>query len=205
MITLLERDYGYTYTVFVYGGFLGFILGLLLNIKYKGEQSTAKHPWYIGNAFAGAISFFGACVLFCFFPILGMDPSNELALQPHFIYRIPLSVWYTISAAVLVAAGGSILVNGKLIARDMINGVVAGGVCSLTASYYLTNPVWSQCLGVASGFLQMFGQSFVETKWAKSKPIIATYSFTVFGLQGLLGGIWSAIFARVILDNVERR
>lgn len=134
-----------------------------------------------------------------------MDPSNELFLEPHFIYRIPLSVWYTISATVLVAAGGSILVNGKLIARDMINGVVAGGVCSLTASYYLTNPVWSQCLGAAAGFLQMFGQSFVETRWAKSRPIIATYSFTVFGLQGLLGGIWSAIFARVILDNEARR
>ena len=134
-----------------------------------------------------------------------MDPPAELLSVGHALYRIPLSVWYTISASTLVALAGSIIVNGKPIARDMINGVVAGGVCSLTASYYLTNPVWSQVLGCAAGLLQMLGQSVVETKWAKSKPIIATYSFTVFGLQGILGGIWSSIFTRVILDNEARR
>jgi len=97
-----------------------------------------------------------------------------------------------------MSLAGSTIVNGKPIVRDMINGLVAGGVCSLTASFYLTSPIWSQLLGCASGIVQIIGQSIIEAKWAQSKSIIATYSFTVFGVQGLLGGIWSSIFARVV-------
>lgn len=67
----------------------------------------------------------------------------------------------------MVSSACSVLVYGKIIGRDMINGVVAGGVCSLSASYYLTNPVWAMVLGGASGILQMIGQSIIETNWAK--------------------------------------
>ena len=70
-----------------------------------------------------------------------------------------MSVWYTIGATVIFSTAGSIFVNGKPLIRDLINSVVAGGVCSLTASFYLTNPVWSILLGCLAGIVQTAGHS----------------------------------------------
>lgn len=205
VLPLLDFDYGYSYAIFAYGGFLGLLLGLLLNCKYRGERTTARHRWYIGNSFSGALSFFGACIIFCLMPILAMDPSFAISsLAPHAIYTVPQCVWYSISASVLISTGGSIIVHGKPIARDLINGVVAGGVSSLSASFYITNPVWAMILGAASGILQLLGQSLIETSWSKTKPIINTYSFTVFGAQAILGGIFGAIY-RASINNVNNR
>ena len=36
LILLLGLDYGGTYSVFTYGGFLGLFLGIMLNCVYKG-------------------------------------------------------------------------------------------------------------------------------------------------------------------------
>lgn len=183
---------------------MGLMMGVILNCKYRnGENTTANHPWYVGSSFAGALSFFGACILFALFPILLLDPapieeSPIRSAATHPIYIGPQCVWYTISSAVMVASAGSVLIYGKIIGRDLINGVVAGGVCALCASYYLTNPVWPMVLGAASGILQTIGQSVIDTNWAKSRSIINTYSFTTFGPQALLGGVWGSIFRAVI-------
>ena len=147
-------------------------------------------------------------------PILAMDPPFSrivdgvqditTRLAPHALYTVPQSVWYSISASVIISTGGSIIVHGKPIARDLINGVVAGGVSSLSASFFITNPIWAMILGSASGILQLLGQSLIETSWAKTKPIINTYSFTVFGAQALLGGVFGSIY-RASINNVDNR
>lgn len=77
------------------------------------------------------------------------------------MYTLPISVWYTISSAAIVSIAGSTIINGKPIARDLINGVVGGGVCGLTASFYLPNPLWAQLLGFAAGIVQIIGQSII--------------------------------------------
>lgn len=205
VIGLLDFDFGYSYCIFAYGGFMGLMIGIILNFKYKGERTTAKSYWYVGSAFSGALSLFGAVVLFCMFPILAMDPSYEFfRFGTHMLYVIPQSVWYAISASTIVSMAGSVLAHGNPIGRDVINGIVAGGVSSLTASFYFTNPVWSMILGSASGILQLLGQSLVETKWAKKNSIINTYSFTVFGAQALLGGVFAAIFRAVVTIEIRR-
>lgn len=35
VIHILEQDYGFTYTVFVYGGFLGLMMSVMIGCKYK--------------------------------------------------------------------------------------------------------------------------------------------------------------------------
>lgn len=122
----------------------------------------------------------------------------------HALYRIPLSVWYTISATVIFSMIGSIFVHGKPLIRDLINSVVAGGVCSLTASYYLTSPIWSILLGCLAGIVQTVGHSILENRFAKEKSVLATHSFTIFGIQGIIGGIWAAIFRRVLEVEMRR-
>lgn len=123
--------------------------------------------------------------------------SGQYAL--HALYRIPMSVWYTIGSTVIFSIAGSILIHGKPLIRDLINSVCAGGVCSLTAAFYLTNPVWSILLGALAGIVQTVGHSVLETNSAKERSVLATHSFTIFGIQGIIGGIWAAIF-RAVLD-----
>lgn len=122
----------------------------------------------------------------------------------HALYRIPMSVWYTIGPAVIFSMIGSIFVNGKPLIRDLINSIVAGGVCSLTASFYLTSPIWSILLGCLAGIVQTVGHSILEAKAAKKGSVLATHSFTIFGIQGIIGGIWAAIFRKVLEVEVRR-
>lgn len=54
-------------------------MGVILNCKYRNtEATTAAHPFYVGSSFAGAFSFFGACILFSLFPVLLLDPPPAL-------------------------------------------------------------------------------------------------------------------------------
>jgi hypothetical protein len=69
-------DYGGTYTIFVYGGFMSLVIGLLLRVKEKDVSTTEKNLKYSGNLFSGSIAFFGATLLFAVFPILTADPEQ---------------------------------------------------------------------------------------------------------------------------------
>jgi hypothetical protein len=38
--------------------------------------------------------------------------------------------------------------------RDLINGSISGGIAVSSASFYITNPVWSMLIGGVSGLVQ---------------------------------------------------
>lgn len=93
-----------------------------------------------------------------------MDPLQSQPLAsaaPHTLYTVPLAMYYAMGASVCLSFAGSTLVHGKPIARDIINGVVAGGVASASGTYFMTNPVWAMILGSASGILQTIGQTII--------------------------------------------
>jgi hypothetical protein len=128
---------------------------------------------YSGNLFSGAISFFGASVLFAVFPILTADPelswiengvyyaTPTSTVSTHMFFTVPLSIWYSMSASVLVGSAFSIIVYEKLVPRDLLNSLIAGGVACCTAGVYFTNPVWPMVLGSASGIIQTLVQSLI--------------------------------------------
>ncbi len=70
----MHWDYGGTYTVFTYGGFMCLVISLLLRFKERDGSSTAQNMKYCGNLFSGAMSFLGASLLFAVFPIITADP-----------------------------------------------------------------------------------------------------------------------------------
>ena len=102
------------------------------------------------------------------------------------------------SSSALTGSAFSILLNGNLVARDVINSLVAGGVASCTASLYFTNPVWAMFLGSCAGLCQAIFQRFVEKSVARKKKIINTHSFFLFGFQGLLGSAFASGFRKMI-------
>lgn len=109
-----------------------------------------------------------------------------------------MSIWYCIAASVIVGTAFSIFVYEKTIPRDFINSVVAGGVASCTAGVYFTNPVWPLVLGSVTGMVQSLVQGLIEKRIAMKGRIFHTYSFTLFGVQGIIGGVFASIFRKVV-------
>ena len=171
---------------------------------------------YTGSLLSGALSFFGASLLFAVFPIITADPelswivngssaaTETLTLASHIFFIVPLSIWFCMSASVLVGVAFSIFVYEKTVPRDMINSLVAGGVASCTAGVYFTNPVWPLCLGAACGITQSLVQGLIEKRIAMKSRIFHTNSFTLFGVQGLLGGVFASIFRAVVLTRNDK-
>lgn len=166
-------DYGGTYEVFCYGGFMSLMIGILVRCKEKGIRETAKHLKYTGSLYAGAISFFGATMLFAVFPVLTADPEmpwftgttptiNEMTtFSNSMFFRTPFAIWYCMAASVMVGMAVSIFVFAKLVVRDMLNSLIAGGVACCTAGAYFTNPVWAMVLGSTCGLVQSLVQGLI--------------------------------------------
>lgn len=72
---MLHYDFGDTFQVFVFGAFMGLAMSFFLKLREKNEKTTAKNPRYLGSPVSVAISFFGAAILFTFFPALILDPK----------------------------------------------------------------------------------------------------------------------------------
>lgn len=102
------------------------------------------------------------------------------------------------ASSTIVGSAISILMNGNLVARDLINCLVAGGVASCTASLYFTNPVWAMLCGSCAGLTQAIVQRTLEKTFARKKKIVNTHSFVLFGFQGLLGGAFASGFRKMV-------
>lgn len=76
-------------------------------------------------------------------------------------FTIPLSIWYCMSASVIVGSAFSIFVYEKVVPRDFLHSLIAGGVACCTAGVYFTNPIWPMVLGSATGMVQSLVQGLL--------------------------------------------
>jgi hypothetical protein len=110
-------------------------------------------------------------MLFAVFPILTQDSVLSLfyyadanfpnGITIETIPSVALSVWYSMASSVSLGYAVSTLINGKVVARDFINSLVAGGVAACSASLFFTNPVWPMVLGSTCGIVQALIQRTV--------------------------------------------
>lgn len=162
------------------------------------------------------MSFLGAGLLFAVFPIITADPelswlvngtivpTETLTTGNHIFFVVPMSIWYCMSASVIVGIGFSIFVYEKTIPRDFINSLIAGGVACCTAGVYFTNPVWPLVLGTATGMTQSLIQGLVQKRVAMKGRIFHTHSFSLFGVQGIIGGVFASIFRAVVVTRNDK-
>jgi hypothetical protein len=172
---------------------MGLILGVFRYLSERNEsQSTAQHENYTANRFSASFALMGTLMTWIFFPILSMDYSRPDAL--HTVYTGPASVLFALCAATLTSFLLSPIFNDGILIRDIIYGPIAGGVASSTASYWILNPAYALATGVLAAALQIVVMNLIEKKVAREMSIFHTYSFTLFGAQGLLGAICAAIW-----------
>jgi hypothetical protein len=69
-------------------------------------------------------------------------------------YNVPLSVWFSMATSLSFGYAFSALINGKVVLRDYINSLVAGGVAACSAGVFFTNPLWAMILGATCGMVQ---------------------------------------------------
>jgi hypothetical protein len=149
-------------------------------------------------------------MLFAVFPILTTDSETSERYKNWYpinftngvsTYNVPLSIWFAMSSSLSLGYAFSTLINGKVVARDFINSLVAGGVAACSAGVFFTNPVWAMVLGSTCGIVQAIVQRTIEQSVANNSRIFHTYSFTLFGVQGLIGAIFASIFSAVIIHK----
>ena len=77
--------------------------------------------------------------------------------------------------------------NGIIIFRDLIHGIIAGAIVVGASSLYISNPIYAIVAGVTGGIIQTLIQNVMERSAAKKRLIISTVSWSLFGIQGLIG------------------
>jgi hypothetical protein len=135
----------------------------------------------------------GSLLVWIFFPILALD-YVDIEVATHTPYTGAYSVIFSLCAATITSFLLSPVFNDGILIRDVVYGPIAGGVACSTASYWILNPAYAIAVGFVAGAVQVVVMNAIEKKFAREREIFHSFSFTLFGIQGLIGAIFSAIW-----------
>ncbi len=102
-------------------------------------------------------------------------------------------------AAIVGAVIFSVLINGSVIARDLIHAPIAGGIIAGSASFFITAPVYIFVVGFTGGAVQTVLQNVFQK--GKNGAVISSISWTLFGVQGILGGAFATGYRDILNRN----
>ena len=189
ILSLFSVNTGGSTTIFEFGGIAGAVLAFCL--AKTAHEGIRNHDNYLSHKFNVTLSLIGAAFIWVFFPVLNMNvPSTS------FIYtNAGISTFFSISAAVVASIGFGLLVDGKLEFRNIITAPIAGGVIIGCSSTYIYNPLQALMLGSLAGILQVLFNK-VEVKLGNF-PYWSNGVFFLFGVQGFLGGLFSAVMRAI--------
>jgi hypothetical protein len=186
VLSLFSVNVGGTMTIFEFGGFYGTTIAALMRWT-SHSTGLQHHKEYISQKFNVILSLVGAAFCWVFFPSINMDIPSTL-----FVYSNGgISTIYCVSASVATSIAFSLILNGKLMFRDVITAPIAGGVVIGSAAIYIYNPLEALLFGFVAGILQVLFNR-VEKKLG-SHPYWSNGVFFLFGVQGFIGGIFSSI------------
>lgn len=66
----------------------------------------------------------------------------------------PVYIILAMGAAVVGSVIFSVLINGTVVARDLIHAPIAGGIIAGSASFFITAPVYTFVVGFTGGAIQ---------------------------------------------------
>jgi ammonia channel protein AmtB len=97
----------------------------------------------------------------------------------------------------------SCLINGYIITRDLTHGTIAGAISVGASSLYITTPVYAFIAGAAGGIIQVLIQNLIEKRASNTKLILSTVSWSLYGLQGLIGAGFAAGWKAIYFTNTH--
>lgn len=204
LITTHVNDSFGTLSVFTFGGFMGLALAFLLRLKEESGEgnSTARNTRNSANMASVARAIIGSLIVFLLFPFLALDLDAYHGINSFNVYIGPLNIVLAMAAALGAAIMTSGLINGYIIARDLVHAPIAGAIIAGSASFFATNVTQSIIAGFFGGVIQTAIQNLIEKKTARNGPILSTISWSLFGVQGLLGGLFATIYSSISKSNL---
>jgi ammonia channel protein AmtB len=192
-----------SYFIFTYGGFMGLSLGLILKTKEdKTEKSTTqRHRLNTPSVLSVIRSMFGTLIIFAIFPVLAYETDSFNPFNIFNQYNSPLSVVIGMGSSLIGAYIISSLINGNPIVIDLIHGPIAGGIVVGAASYFITSPLYAIIAGFTAGLIQSLIQNVFESRYAKNKSVVSTISWSLFGIQGIIGGVFATGYRHILKYN----
>lgn len=158
---------------------------------------------YVGSEYSVIFALFGALIIFALFPLLAYQIDAYSRYNQHSPYTNPVSIIAAMGAGGIGAIFTSLLINGNLIARDAIHGPIAGAIVCGASSLYITNPVYAFVAGCAGGINQAVIQNFIEKPAISKKLVLSTVSWSLFGMQGIIGAGFAAGWEAITFGTVS--
>jgi hypothetical protein len=195
-----EDTFG-TFYIFTFGGFMGLGLGLLSLIRERKalnllDRSSMKK--YTSSESSTLYSLFGALIIFALFPLLAYEIDAYSRYNQYSPYTSPVCIIIGLATGAIGSILVSTLINGYIIARDAIHGPIAGAIVVGASSLYITNPTYAFVAGLSGGIIQGLIQNLIEKRAARNRWIVSTVSWSLFGIEGLVGAGfaagWKAIY-----------
>lgn len=136
-------------------------MGLLMKKRDDDKEncSTVRHPRYVISSHGILLAALGSLIIFVFFPLLTVDIDTFHGINNFNIYVGPLSLVLAMAAAIMGAVITSCLINGYLIARDIIHAPIAGAIISGSSTFFITNNFESLIAGFLGGMIQTILQN----------------------------------------------
>ena len=205
-----------TIYIFVYGGFMGLAVGFFCYIRERKEENEIDEfslKKYTGDEESVLYSILGALFIFLLFPFLALDIDAYIFQNTFAPYTSPLIIIMAMGAGLTGALILTILINGYIIVRDLTHGMVAGAIAVGAGSLYIFNPSFPIITGFIGGSLHTVFQNKIERGAIKKGYFISTVSWSLFGIQGIIGGFfatcwkgdanvsWTTVFSPNVLQN----
>lgn len=183
--------------IFFYGGVLGLMTSFVIHRLGK-EGNIVAHPNYIQNRMSITISLVGTAIVWLLFPLLSREVTGipEVAHASSTLNSRVIAIYLATAAAGLFAIFvGSVKFGFRLVT----NTIIGSGVAILTASAYISNPVYAVVFGLASAAFQIIFNVLAH-KWEKISGPIDPNAFAFVG-QGFFGIFLATINRGIIYSN----
>ena len=141
------------------------------------------------------MSLLGLMMFWVLFPLYSKDQTTVYGISQTIYSRLS-NVALSIAASTLIGAALAFKFFGF---RGFTQCSLAGGIACLSASPYISNPIYAIAFGVAAAVLQALLKSILKGVHFRQKfgPLDGGYSF-VFFFQGIVGLCFAAINRAIV-------
>lgn len=153
--------------------------------------------------FSSSFALFGSLIIFALLPLLAHEVDVYNSFNLFNLYNGPISVVVGMGASLIGAFCSSSFFNGNVIARDIIHAPIAGGIVVGAASMFITNPTYALVAGFTAGVVQTSIHNIIQKRYLKQKSVVSTISWSLFGVQGLIGGVFATGYKNILNSNTD--
>ena len=195
--SLTTIDFGGSIRVWTFGGFYG------LGLTFFFNKKESKHNRFnITDVNSNQHAYWGALLMFCLFPLfnnaLPIIKGSALSFYP-FVNTLFCLIGSVLGGLMM----SKILNNGKSHIENLFQSTVLGGVLIGAGCGILTDPYVAYIVGLLGAIISNILFKFVTPVMARLVAHDVPSVFLTFGLNGLFGGVLSAIFRARYLTQGE--